>query len=407
MDAGAISLNALVREYRSRYTLPPSARSRVLRKLAVCRTPALGGRLLECDRCDHRAVAWNSCLDRHCPSCMGASARAWVEKQQVDLLPVPYFHVVFTLPRPLADLALYNKTRLYGLLMRVSAEVVQTIAADKKYLDGKVGFISVLHTWSQAMEHHPHVHMVVAGGALREAGTSWRSSPDHFFLPTRVLGALFRRRFLEEIQELRDSEVLCFQGRVAELADDTVWSRLMSGLRRDRWVVYAKPPFGGPEQVLKYLARYTHRVAISNRRIQAFDGETVTFGVRPSEATSHRDTVQLPLKAFVERFLLHLLPRGFARIRRYGFLAGPHRERLLDTIRRLLSASPTTTEPAAELGADRCPACRTGSLRRGPDVAAWATATAAVSKRHNASTGPPEPTWPAPVVLERARAVAA
>lgn len=405
MEAGPITLNDLVREYRGRYPLPPSARSRVLRKLALCRTPGLGGHLLECNRCDHRAVAWNSCLDRHCPSCMGASARLWVDKQEASLLPVPYFHVVFTLPRPLADLALYNKALLYGLLMRVSAEVLQTIAADKKYLGGKIGFVSVLHTWSQTLEHHPHVHMVVAGGALCDGGTTWRSSQANFLLPTRVLAALFRRRFLEEVTKLRDGQ-LRFQGRVAALESPEAWSELLAELRRQPWVVYAKPPFGGPQQVLRYLARYTHRVAISNRRIQAFDGEAVTFGVRPSAATHDAETMTLPLKTFIDRFLLHLLPQGFTRIRHYGFLAGQHRERNLATIRALLEASVPVKAEVEERGADRCPICSVGELRRGRDVAPWALMGGELRNPHNASTGPPATGWALEQVLTLARAAA-
>jgi len=337
---------------------------------------------------------------------MGAAAREWVDKQRAALLPVPYFHVVFTLPRPLADLALYNKDELYGLLMRVSAEVLNTIAADPKFLGGKIGFVSVLHTWSQTLEHHPHVHMIVPGGALRDGGQSWRSCSPTFFLPTRVLAALFRRRFLEETTRLRATGELRFQGRVAELANDDTWARLAGELRAQSWVVYAKPPFGGPEQVVKYLARYTHRVAISNRRIQSFDGENVTFGVRPSEATAHRDAVTLPLKAFVDRFLLHVLPKGFMRIRHYGFLTGRHRDRNLATIRALLDVAapePTEKEPVSHA----CPACGGGVLRRGRDVAPWAVLPGDVSKPHYASTGPPGAPWGLDEVLGRARAVAA
>jgi hypothetical protein len=406
VDAGALTLNDLVREYRSRYPLPPSARSRVLRKLALCRTPGLGGHLLECNRCDNRTVAWNSCLDRHCPSCMGASAREWVQKQESALLPVPYFHVVFTLPRPLADLALYNKVPLYGLLMRVSAEVLQTIAGDKKYLGGKIGFVSVLHTWSQTLEHHPHVHMVVAGGALCDDGTTWRTSKDNFFLPTRVLAALFRRRFLEEVTRLRDCRLL-FQGRVAELQHAEAWAELIGELRKQDWVVYAKPPFGGPEQVVRYLARYTHRVAISNRRIQAFDGDVVTFGVRPSEATRNADALTLPLKAFVDRFLLHLLPQGFTRIRHYGFLAGPHRERNLATIRALLRVAAPSKVDIEDRAPDPCPICTIGTLHRGRDVAPWALVNGQLSNPQKASTGPPEIVWDLGAVLAFARAPAA
>lgn len=388
-----LTINELARVYRARHRLPPSARGKVLRKLSVCRTPALGGHLLVCDQCDHREVAWNSCLDRHCPSCMGASAKAWVERQEAALLPVPYFHVVFTMPRPLADLALYNKVKLYGLLMRVSAEVLKTIAADKKFLEGKIGFVSVLHTWSQTLEHHPHVHMVVAGGALAEGGSVWRSCKPNFFLPTRVLAALFRRRFLEEVGRLREAGELRFQGRVADFADDDVWERLVADLRKQSWVVYAKPPFGGPAQVVKYLARYTHRVAISNGRLIDFDGERVVFGVRPSAARNGAATVTLGLDDFIGRFLLHILPKGFTRIRHYGFLAGRYRDHNLARIRALLGVVASDAEPEDVAESNPCPECSVGHLARGADVLPWASLHCPVSNAQFASTGPP-PTTP-------------
>ncbi|MEQ9499404.1 MAG: IS91 family transposase [Deltaproteobacteria bacterium] len=401
----ALTVNALARAYGARNYLPPSARGKVLRKLAQCRTSALGGRLLGCDHCGHRAVVWNSCLDRHCPSCMGASAKAWVEEQEAALLPVPYFHIVFTLPRPLADLALYNKVAMYGILMRVSAEVLQTIAADKKYLAGKVGFVSVLHTWSQTLEHHPHAHVIVAGGALCEDGARWRSSKPNFFLPTPVLAALFRRRFLEEVEALRDAGELRFQGRVANLVDDDVWRPLVRDLRAQKWVVYAKRPFGGPQQVLRYLAKYTHRVAISNRRLQAFDGERVTFAIRPSASRNHKRSMTLSLDAFVERFLLHLLPKGFTRIRHYGFLAGRYRQRNLARIRELLGARPPEAVdplPALEL----CPVCGTGEMKRRADLQPPSRFVGRLRNPHFASTGPPHPTTDPSTILALARLAA-
>lgn len=385
-----LTVNALAREYRARHHMPPSARGKVLRKIAHCRTPALGGRLLECDQCDHRAVVWNSCLDRHCPSCLRAAAVAWVDRQEAALLPVHYFHIVFTMPRPLADIAFYNKTKMYGLLMRVSAEVLKTIAADRKYLAGKIGFVSVLHTWSQTLEHHPHVHMVVPGGALCDDGNTWRASKPNFFLPTRVLAALFRRRFLEEVAKLREAGDLQFLGRVANLADDVEWNELVAELRRKSWVVYAKPPFGGPQQVVRYLARYTHRVAIGNRRLIDFDGQRVTFAVRASAATNHQSQVTLSLDNFVERFLLHLLPKGFTRIRHYGFLAPRRREENLARIRELLGVeAPIAIEPEPGI-AEPCPACGVGELCRTSDVAPWALLLSEVRSPHIASTGPPQ-----------------
>ena len=401
-----VTLNALARAYTARRDVPPSARGKVLHKLSRCRTSALGGRLLGCDHCDHRAIVWNSCLDRHCPSCMGASAKAWVQKQEAALLPVPYFHIVFTLPRPLADLALYNKSAMYGLLMRVSAEVLQTIARDRKYLDGRIGFVSVLHTWSQTLEHHPHVHMIAAGGALCDDDTRWRASKPNFFLPTPVLAALFRRRFLEEVEKLRDADALRFQGRVDHLFEDHAWRALIRQLRAQSWVVYAKRPFGGPQQVLRYLARYTHRVAISNRRLQAFDGDRVTFAVRASAATNHERTMTLALDDFVGRFLLHLLPKGFTRIRHYGFLAGRHRDRNLATIRKLLRARAPEPEAAPERPADLCPVCGIGEMERRADLRPAALFRALLRKPQFASTGPPSSAMDPAAILALARRAA-
>lgn len=329
-----------------------------------------------------------------------------MEQQEASLLPVPYFHIVFTMPRPLADLALYNKTKMYGLLMRVSAEVLKTIAADKKYLAGKIGFFSVLHTWSQTLEHHPHVHIVVPGGALCESGKTWRASKPNFFLPTPVLAALFRRRFLEEVAKLRDAGDLRFQGRVVDMADDDHWSKLLAELRSQRWVVYAKRPFGGPKQVVRYLSRYTHRVAIGNSRLLDFDGERVTFKVRASAATNAERKMTLFLDDFVGRFLLHLLPKGFTRIRHYGFLAGRYKEHNLDRIRELLGV--TTRTPGAEqpIVSDPCPACGLGELHRTSDVAPWALIASNLSNPHIASTGPPRYDSDGLRALELARAVA-
>ena len=406
--ASEVTLNELARQYRARHRLPQSARGKVLRKLAVCRTPAMGGRLLACDQCTHREVAWKSCLDRHCPSCMGASAKAWVKRQESALLPVPYFHIVFTLPRRLGDLALYNKSALYGLLMRVSAEVLQTIAGDKKYFGGRIGFVSVLHTWSQTLEHHPHVHMVVAGGALCDKGTAWRASKPNFFLPTRVLAALFRRRFLEEVAKLREAGALSFRGKVAGLIDDEAWEKLVRDLRARPWVVYAKPPFGGPAQVLRYLSRYTHRVAISNRRLQSFDGRIVAFTVRASAATNQHKILRLELDDFIERFLLHLLPRGFTRIRSYGFLAGRYREANLQLIRALLGAPRPEAASEADEREDRhCPECGHGVLQPGADVAPHAAPSLRpIRKSLIASTGPPRSPVAGLDVLTLARAAA-
>jgi len=364
------TLNDVARLYLKGRYLPPSGRGRVLRSLARCRTEALGGTVYRCDHCPALHYEWNPCNNRHCPSCLRGEAEEWVQAQKEHLLPVPYFHVVFTLPRPVADLALYNKKRLYDLLMRVSAETLKTIAADKKFLNGEIGFTSVLHTWSQRLEHHPHVHMLVPGGALSHDKERWQAAQPHFFLPVKVLSRLFRRRFVEELDRLRREGALRFQGAAAQLDDQ--WSTVLLDLRRQEWVVYAKPPFGGPEQVIGYLARYTHRVAISNSRILHADADAVTFRFRKSIEPYEQATLTLPLKTFVDRFCLHILPKGFTRIRHYGFLAPAFRKAKIELIRRMLGVrEPAERQDPGDASADvedepprTCPVCGEGHLHR-------------------------------------------
>ncbi len=345
---------------------------------------------MRCGACGHQEPVWNPCGDRHCPSCMASSARAWVQEQEALLLPVPYFHLVFTLPRPIADLALYNKKLLYGLLMRVSAEVVLTIAADRKFLGGRAGFLSVLHTWSQRLEHHPHVHMVVPGGVLAEDDGRWTSSRATFFLPVRVLSALFRRRFLEELVKLQSAGTLRFQGIVAQLAETQAWEEMLAEARSQAWVVYAKPPFGGPKQVLRYLARYTHRVAISNSRLLDFDGERVTFRCRARRSEDSPQAVTLPLTSFMERFLLHVIPKGFVRIRHYGFLAPRARG---EAIRQILSQLPpepagAPVEPQTTV-THACPQCGVGTREKVRELRRFESHLPQPRRFLFASTGPP------------------
>lgn len=385
------TLNDLVRAYLSRRAIQPSGRGRVLRKLARCRTPVLGGHVIACSDCGHEETVYNSCLDRHCPTCLSKAARDWVEKQQDSLLPTPYFHVVFTLPRPIANLALYNKKQLYALLMRVSAETIKTIAADKKYLGGQTGFLSVLHTWSQTLEHHPHVHQVVPGGALCDDGKRWNPSKPDFFLPTRVLGALFRRRYIEELEALRDERQLTFRGAALALRDPEEWAKTIDKLKKETWVVYAKKPFGGPQQVLEYLAKYTHRVAIGNHRIVHFDGKTVTFSYRAKLEPFTIDTKTLSLEAFIERFCLHILPKGFTRIRSYGFLAGSQKKKKLSAIRRLIGSAPRPQPepPPIEGTHPGCPNCGKGRRYIIAEIPALRLVRRPGSKTQTATTGPP------------------
>ncbi len=322
------------------------AELKIMSAIEHCRTAALGGHVEGCDDCGHLRVAYNSCRNRHCPRCQGAAARDWLADREADLLPVGYFHVVFTLPAEVATIAFQNKAAVYDLLFRASAETMTRIAADPKHLGARIGFTAVLHTWGSAMTHHPHVHMIVPGGGLSRDGTKWISSRPAFLLPVRVVGALFRRFFLEALADLHARGKLAFFGTLAHLADGKAFTRHLAPVRRKRWIVYAKPPFAGPRAVLAYLSRYTHRVAISSRRIIAFDGANVTFRVkdyRRDGAARHR-TLTLEAGEFIRRFLLHVLPRGFHRIRHYGFLTGPNRKAGVERIRELLGA-PSSPQP--------------------------------------------------------------
>ncbi len=335
---------------------------KVISAIQNCRTAALGGHVEGCDDCGHLRVAYNSCRNRHCPKCQGAAARTWLAERQADLLPVGYFHVVFTLPAEVADLAWQNKAAVYDLLFRAASETMMTITADPRHLGARIGITAVLHTWGSAMTHHPHVHMIVPGGGLSPGGARWVASKAAFLLPVRVLGKLFRRLFLTRLTELHRAGKLAFFGALAELADQRAFLRHLAPVRKKRWVVYAKPPFAGPEAVLAYLARYTHRVAISNRRLIAFDGRGVTFrykDYRRSES-ERQQVMTLGAHEFMRRFLLHVLPRGFHRIRHYGLLASATRKASLARARELLAVAPPpepaeAEEPPAPL--PPCPCC--------------------------------------------------
>jgi hypothetical protein len=325
------------------------AQLKVMSAIETCRTDALGGHVAACAKCGHQHIAYNSCKNRHCPKCQGPAARDWMAARAADLLPVEYFHVVFTLPAEIARIAYWNKKAVYGLLFRASAKTVLTIAADPRHLGARIGMTSVLHTWGSALTHHPHVHMIVPGGGLspacpgqRSGGTRWVSCRSGFFLPVRVLSRLFRRLFLEELNTLHKAGQLVFFGDLEELSDSGAFATYLAPLRKTEWVVYAKPPFGGPEAVLAYLSRYTHRVAISNSRLVSADAETVTFRWKDYRIkTGDRlKTMRLTIDEFIRRFLIHVLPDGFHRIRHYGLLAGATRKATIETIRNLLHAEP-------------------------------------------------------------------
>jgi len=311
-----------------------------------CRSAALGGHVLRCQACSHDEIAYNSCRNRHCPKCQASAAKRWLEARQADLLPVPYYHVVFTLPAPIGAIAYRNKAVIYGLLFDVAAETLRTIAADPKHLGAHIGATLVLHTWGSALTHHPHVHGIVPGGGLSPDGSRWVACKPGFFLSVRVLSRLFRRRFLDALEQAHHAGHLRFFGEFADLADRVAFAQWLAPLKTCEWVVYAKRPFGGPEAVLAYLSRYTHRVAISNQRLVALDERGVTFrwkDYRAKGRTRHK-TMTLDADEFMRRFLLHILPSGFHRIRHYGLIANGGRRTHLARVRQLLAA-PTATRP--------------------------------------------------------------
>ena len=329
------------------------AQLKVMSAIEACRTDALGGHVAACAKCGHQHVAYNSCKNRHCPKCQGTAARDWMAARAKDLLPVEYFHVVFTLPAEIARIAYWNKKAVYGLLFKKSAETVTTIAADPKHLGARVGMTSVLHTWGSALSHHPHIHMIVPGGGLSPDATRWVACKRGFFLHVRVLSRLFRRRFLEGLMDLHRADKLAFFGDLKGLAEADAFAAWLAPFRKTEWVVYAKPPFGGPEAVLAYLSRYTHRVAISNARLVSADADIVAFRWKDYRIKSgeRQKVMRLATCEFIRRFLIHVLPDGFHRIRHYGLLASAGRKASIAKIRMLLSAEPAQQDdkPSAEI----------------------------------------------------------
>jgi hypothetical protein len=326
------------------------AQLKVMSAITQCRTAALGGHVLRCDGCGLDQVSYNSCRNRHCPKCQSSAAKRWLDARQADLLPVEYYHVVFTLPAPIADIAYQNKAALYGLLFDIAAETLLRIAADPKHLGASIGATLVLHTWGSALTHHPHVHGIVPGGGLAPDGARWIACRPGFFLPVRVLSRLFRRRFLEALQQLHDGGKLRFFGEHAALADAVAFKAWLAPLRKCEWVVYAKRPFAGPQAVLAYLSRYTHRVAISNSRLLAMDERGITFRWKDYRATgkTRHKAMTLSPQEFMRRFLLHVLPGGFHRIRHYGLLSNSNRRDNLALARQLLQVTPPPPEAAAD-----------------------------------------------------------
>lgn len=349
---------------------------RAMRAIEACRTASLGGHVEACDHCGRTRVSYNSCRNRHCPKCQSLAKAAWLAARQAELLPVPYFHVVFTLPDCLAPVALHNPQVVYHLLFHTASQTLLRIAADPRHLGADIGFLAVLHTWGSTLLHHPHLHCVVPGGGLAPDGTRWIACRKGFFLPVKVLSQLFRRLFLTALAHAADRGQLHFKGALAHLAAPESFAHLLAQARRTAWVVYAKPPFGGPDQVLAYLGRYTHRVAISNSRLVAWTNDQVSFRWKDYRDAGTRKVMTLDVAEFIRRFLLHVLPSGFQRIRHFGFLSNRQRAAKLALARSLLGAAPPP--PAGNessppdwrrlyqrltgLALDRCPFCQQGHM---------------------------------------------
>ena len=344
----------------------------VLKALALCRTAQLGGHLNQCDHCGHHKPAYNSCQNRHCPKCQANLRGQWFEERQQDLLPVEYFHVVFTLPDELGSLALQNKTVIYNILFRATSETLLEAAASWKDLKAKIGFFAILHTWGSQLNFHPHLHCVVPGGGISLDGTRWVSCPRGFFMPVKLLGRLFRGKFLAYLKQAHLAGELSCKGNLQSISSHAAFKSWLSPLYQKDWIVFAKPPWNGPEHALKYLARYTHRVAISNQRLQSIDNGQVSFSYKDYRHQQRQRTLTLAATEFIRRFMMHVLPHGFVRIRYFGFLANTHRKVQLGKIRELLGApQPASTEEeldneqqdmAAALQAQRCPRCKVGLL---------------------------------------------
>jgi len=363
-------------EYRQAHgATMSSGQRRVMRIIEICRTAVLGGHRDQCDRCGYQRISFNSCRDRHCPKCQSLAKAKWLEARQAELLPVEYFHVVFTVPETIARLAFQNKKIVYDILFRAAAETLRTIAADPKHLGAKIGFLAVLHTWGQNLRHHPHLHCVVPGGGVSPDGSRWLSCRPGFFLPVRVLSRMFRGRFLAYLRAAFNDGQLQFHGKLALLADPRPFTDWLRAARKTDWVVYSKPPFGGPEQVLDYLGRYTHRVAISNHRLVGLENGKVTFQWKDYSHGNRIRLMTLDADEFIRRFLLHVLPKRFMRMRHYGLLSNRDRAQKLATCRKLIeqtappAASPRSTvdsksryEALTGQCLDICPSCHLGRM---------------------------------------------
>jgi hypothetical protein len=387
MPRPAIELADIFRQhgqaYRAAHALSRQ-QLRVMRAIETCRTAVLGGHVESCSQCDFTRIAYNSCRNRHCPKCQNAERAQWLESRKAELLPVEYFHVVFTVPEEVARIAFYNQKIVYGILFRAASETLLTIARDPKHLGCEIGFFAILHTWGQNLLHHPHIHCVVPGGGLSSDHARWIGCRPGFFLPVRVLSALFRRLFLEALQRTFQQGKLRFFGEIESLRTETAFLESLGQLSQRDWVVYAKPPFGGPQQALEYLGRYTHRIALSNDRLLAVNHGEVTFQWKDYRQAPQQNSRRMTLPAceFIRRFLIHVLPPGFQRIRHFGFLANRFRKEKLALCRQLLATPATELLPGAAQcllllavlaspPSDTCPKCGVGILFRTAIVPAY------------------------------------
>jgi hypothetical protein len=381
MDRPKLELADVFRRYGEAYreqhdASMSTAQRRVMTAIEVCRTAALGGHLERCDQCGHERNCFNSCRDRHCPKCQSLARAQWIEDRQAELLEVPYFHVVFTVPEEIAAIAFQNKKVVYGILFHTTAETLTTIAADPQHLGAEIGFFAVLHSWGQNLQFHPHLHCVVPGGGLSPDGQRWLSCRPNFFLPVKILSHLFRRLFLESLQKAFDSGKLRFLGSVEPLGDPAAFAQHCADLKERDWVVYAKRPFAGPQQVLDYVGRYTHRVAISNHRLLDIENDRVSFQWKDYRSGGDVKTMTLCADEFIRRFLLHVLPNGFQRIRYYGLLGNRYRKERLNQCRHLLGMPMPEQHSAVPVQEDyrdryedltgsslrQCPQCQQGRM---------------------------------------------
>jgi Putative transposase/Transposase zinc-binding domain len=381
MDRPKLEVGDIFRRYGEAYrdkhgaSMSPAQR-RVMTAIERCRTAALGGHLEQCDECGHERNCYNSCADRHCPKCQSLARAQWIQDRQAELLEVPYFHVVYTVPAEIGAIAFQNKEVIYGILFQATAETMRTIAADPQHLGAEIGFFAVLHSWGQALQHHPHLHCVVPGGGISPDGQRWISCRPRYFLPVPVLSGLFRRLFLESLQRAFDAGKLQFFGTLEPLRDRRAFGQQLVQAKTSKWVVYAKRPFAGPQQVLDYVGRYTHRVAISNHRLIEIENDQVRFEWKDYRTGGQVKPMTLSADEFIRRFLLHVLPNGFQRIRYYGFLGNRYRQQKLDQCRRLLGMPMPDQPPAAPVEPDyrdryedltgaslrQCPQCQRGRM---------------------------------------------